>query len=162
MALHDRHQIEAVIRRYYDGCNNADADLITSCLADDATHYFPRGAPQGPFVGATAVAQGWLGAVKALGSRWTIDRLIVDEAVGEAAVEWTHFKPAAGRYLRGSELISVNGQGRIAEIRAYYACPPPDSDESSELGGFDYAGRGYPLVAPAVATNLQDLAPDVP
>jgi SnoaL-like domain len=160
MALHQRQQIEAVIRRYYDGCNTADAGLITSCLANDATHYFPQGAPQGPFVGAAAIAQGWLRAVETLGSRWTIDRLMVDEAAGQANVEWTHFKTAAQRYLRGSEWISVNEQCRIAEIRAYYACPPPSSGESWELGGFDYAGRGYPLVVPAGLTDPQRVEAD--
>ena len=35
--------------------------------------------------------------------------------------------------------------GKIMEIRAYYACPPGGPGRPYELGGFDYAGRGYPL-----------------
>src|SRR5258706_16016713 len=94
-----RDIIEPVIRRYYDGCNGADAELMASCLSQDATHYFPRGAPQGPFRGAKAIAAGWLQAVATLDSRWTIDRLLIDDSRGEAAVEWTHFKPKSGAYL---------------------------------------------------------------
>ena len=48
--------LEATIRRYFDGCNEADAAKITGCMEPDAVHYFPAGAPQGTFVGAQAIA----------------------------------------------------------------------------------------------------------
>jgi hypothetical protein len=141
-----RASAEATIRRYFDGCNEADADKMRSCFVPEAVHYFPKGAPQGTFVGATAIAEGWQDAVARLGSSWTIDHMLVDEARREAVIEWTHFKPKAGGYLRGDEWYRFDDQGLITEIRAYYACPP--SQPEHELGGFDYEGRGYSLVAP--------------
>jgi ketosteroid isomerase-like protein len=145
-----RAQMEATIRTYFDGCNEADAEKMRSCLADDAVHYFPAGAPQGPFVGAEAIARGWREAVGRLDSRWTVDHVLVDEERREAVIEWTHFKPATGAHLRGDEWYRFDEDGLITEIRAYYACPPGSAPQNHELGGFDYAGRGYPLVPPAV------------
>lgn len=76
--------MEAIIRRYFDGCNEADAEKMTSCFAPDGAHYFPAGAPQGPFLSPQEIAEGWQEAVAKLGSRWTIDRLIIDEPRLEA------------------------------------------------------------------------------
>ncbi len=155
-----REAIEAVIRRYYDSCNEADRDKMLECLAEDAVHYFPSGAPQGPFVGAQAIADGWIAAVERLDSRWTIDRIAVDESTNDAVVEWTHFKPNLGSYLRGDEWFRFSADGRIAEIRAYYACPPLDPAKNAEIGGFDYVNRGYPVTAPEVTrTSTANLAP---
>ena len=148
MAL-TRDHMERVIREYYDGCNEADVDKMLRCFTSDAVHYFPAGAPQGTFVGAQAIAEGWRGFVERIGSVWTIDALIVDEQAGEASIEWTHFKPAAGIRLRGVEHCRFTADGLIAEIRAYYACPAAAEGVTHELGDFDYGGRGYPLVAPA-------------
>jgi hypothetical protein len=146
-----RAQLEAAIRRYYDGCNRADRAMMISTMAPHAAHYFPGGAPQGPFLGAEAIAEGWIEAVRRLDSRWTIDRLVVDEQRDEAVVEWTHFKPNQGVLLRGAEWICFDTDGRITEIRAYYACPPPGGQpQTHSLGGFDYAERGYPLTPPSV------------
>lgn len=39
-------------------------------------------------------------------------------------------------------------RGRITEIRAYYASPLDPTLTVLELGGFDYAGRGYPAWLP--------------
>jgi len=143
-----REAIEAVVRRYYDACNEANRKKMIECLVDDAVHYFPAGAPQGPFVGAEAIADGWIDAVQRLDSRWTIDRLAIDERTQDAVVEWTHFKPKLGSYLRGDEWFRFSPDGRIAEIRAYYACPPVDPSQSAEIGSFDYAGRGYAVISP--------------
>jgi ketosteroid isomerase-like protein len=143
--------LEATIREYFDGCNEADADKIMGCMVDDAVHYFPAGAPQGTFFGARAIADGWLNAVKNLGSIWTIDRVIVDAPKLEAVIEWTHFKPNHGIYLRGDEWYIFSPEGLITEIRAYYACPAAtDPARSHELGDVDYEGRGYPLSPPQI------------
>jgi SnoaL-like domain len=144
-----RAQIEAVIRRYFDGCNEADSEKIRSCFVPEAIHYFPAGAPQGRFVGAAAIAEGWGAAVATMGSIWTIDHIAIDEAQHEAVMEWTHFKPRLGTYLRGDEWYRFSEDVLICEIRAYYACPPVDQGRSYELGKFDYAGRGYATEAPA-------------
>ncbi|MBI2969901.1 MAG: nuclear transport factor 2 family protein [Gammaproteobacteria bacterium] len=143
--------LEATIREYFDGCNEASIAKITGCMEEDAVHYFPAGAPQGPFVGAKAIAEGWLTAVKNLGSIWTIDRVIIDATRLEAVIEWTHFKPKQGVYLRGDEWYIFSQRGLIKEIRAYYACPPsPTERRNHELGDFAYGLRGYPLAPPAV------------
>lgn len=142
--------LEATIRTYFDGCNEADARKITSCMEPDAVHYFPAGAPQGTFVGAQAIAAGWQKAVATLGSIWTIDRVIVDAARLEAVIEWTHFKPKQGVYLRGDEWYIFSNLGRIREIRAYYACPAAIPPRTHELGDVPYAQRGYPFEPPAV------------
>lgn len=143
--------LEATIREYFDGCNEADPEKIIGCMEDYAVHYFPAGAPQGTFEGARAIADGWIKAVQNLGSIWTIDRVIVDAPKLEAVIEWTHFKPKAGVYLRGDEWYVFSPAGLITEIRAYYACPTStDVIQSHEMGDFDYEGLGYPLNPPPV------------
>jgi hypothetical protein len=143
--------LEATIREYFDGCNEANAAKMTGCMEPNATHYFPAGAPQGTFAGAQAIAQGWITAVKNLGSIWTVDRVLVDAAKLEAVIEWTHFKPKAGVYLRGDEWYVFSQAGLIKEIRAYYACPATTgAPRSHELGDFPYRGLNYPMSAPNV------------
>jgi ketosteroid isomerase-like protein len=56
--------LEATIREYFDACNAADAQAIAACFEPDGVHYFPAGAPQGTFVGAKAIAAGWVTAVE--------------------------------------------------------------------------------------------------
>ncbi len=143
--------LEVTIRTYFDGCNEADIVKMVSCMERDAVHYFPAGAPQGTFNGARAIAEGWIRAVADLGSIWTVDRVIVDAPRLEAVIEWTHFKPKHGIYLRGDEWYVFSPAGLIREIRAYYSCPAtPTPPRTHELGNFDYATRGYPLSPPAV------------
>ena len=143
--------LEATIREYFDGCNEADAAKISACFEPDGVHYFPAGAPQGTFAGAQAIGAGWVKAVANLGSIWTIDRIIVDAPRLEAVIEWTHFKPKQGLYLRGDEWYVFSKRGLIREIRAYYACPAATAEKRShELGDFDYRGLGYPLTPPPV------------
>jgi hypothetical protein len=143
--------LEATIREYFDGCNEASMEKMMSCFEDDGVHYFPAGSPQGTFVGARAIAKGWCAAVAKFGSVWTIDRVIVDAPQLEAVIEWTHFKPKAGVYLRGDEWYVFSSAGLIREIRAYYACPTStDVVQSHELGDFDYVAGGYPTKPPII------------
>ena len=143
--------LEATIREYFDGCNEANAEKIMGCMEVNAVHYFPAGAPQGTFFGARAIADSWLTAVQKLGSIWTVDRVIVDAPRLEAVIEWTHFKPKAGVYLRGDEWYVFSPAGLITEIRAYYACPAStDAVRSHEMGDFEYEQRGYPLAPPEI------------
>jgi hypothetical protein len=142
--------LEATIREYFDACNEADAGKIASCWEPDGVHYFPGGAPQGTFKGARVIADGWVNAVRNLGSIWTIDRMIVDAPKLEAVIEWTHFKPKQGLYLRGDEWYIFSTRGLIGEIRAYYSCPPAVPPRTHEIGDFDYRERGYPMQAPEV------------
>jgi hypothetical protein len=143
--------MEQLIRRYFDGCNEADVEKMTSCFVPDAVHYFPPGMYGGPFVGATTIADRWVSAVQTLGSVWTIDQLITDPPSARAVIEWTHFKTYAGTVLRGDEwYVFDRDSGLIREIRAYYASPQAPDLHRLELGGFDYAGRGYPCDPPFV------------
>ena len=142
-------QMESVMRAYYDGCNEADEAKMMSYFTPEAVHYFPPGMYDGPFRGAAKIAERWRAAVANFGSYWTIDALVIDERQALATIEWTHFKTRQGTVLRGAELVVFDkDSGLIKEIRAYYASPQARDVERLELGGFDYAGRGYPLVSP--------------
>jgi len=143
-----RTRAEATIRRYYEGCNEADVEKMRSSFVPEATHYFPAGAPQGPFVGADAIAAGWRHAVETLGSCWVIERLAIDVGARVAVLEWTHYKTAQGTYLRGDEWLELDESGLIREIRAYYAAPPHGDPRSYELGSFPYGERGYSTSPP--------------
>jgi hypothetical protein len=136
--------MEATIRTYFDGCNEADLDKISACFVPDGVHYFPPGMYGGPFIGARTIAERWADAVAKLGSVWTIDNLVADASTGQAVIEWTHFKTFEGTVLRGDEWYDFDPEtGLIAEIRAYYASPQDPTLARLELGGFDYEGRGY-------------------
>lgn len=144
----DANTIRSVIETYYAGCNEADAGKMIACFTPDAVHYFPPGMYEGPFRGANKIAERWCQAVAQFGSSWTIDALLIDTDHAAAVVEWTHFKPKQNTRLRGSEIIEFDSKTRlIKEIRAYYASPQARDLTSLELGGFDYAGRGYPMQA---------------
>ena len=146
-------QMESLIRTYFDACNAADADKIAACFVPDGVHYFPPGMYQGPFVGAQTIAERWVGAVEKLGSYWTIDSIVIDPAGARAVIEWSHFKTFSGVLLRGDEWYAFDEDtGLIKEIRAYYASPQAADLDRLELGGFDYARRGYPLESPVVRT----------
>lgn len=139
--------MESRVREYMDACTSGSADAVSRHLAPDAVHYFPPGMYGGPWRGAALIASRWAAAVRDGGSAWTVDRIAVDTARQEAVCEWTHFKTATGIVLRGTEWYLFAG-GLISEIRAYYAAPQADSLTHQELGGFDYASRGYPTSPP--------------
>ena len=68
--------MEKVIRTYFEGCNESSYDKMMSCFIPDAIHYFPPDMYDGPWKGASKIANGWIEAVKNIGSYWTIDNLI--------------------------------------------------------------------------------------
>ena len=140
--------MEARIRDYFAACNSGVVERIAAHFEPDAVHYFPPKMYEGPFRGALTIAGKWRDAVANLGSVWTIDQIICHPASRRAVIEWTHFKTKQGIILRGDEWYIFSKGGLIQEIRAYYASPQDPSLESLELGGFNYAGRGYPLKAP--------------
>lgn len=147
-------RMDALIRAYFDGCNEADIGKIEACFTPGAVHYFPPGMYEGPFVGARKIAEKWRAAVRNLGSYWTIDRLLVEPTSWQAVMEWTHFKTRSGAVLRGIEWYEFDpASGLIREIRAYYATPQPAEGDRFELGGFDYAGRDYPMSPPRGARD---------
>jgi len=133
--------MEASIRAY----NSGDIDRIAAFFEPAAVHYFPPGMYGGPFRGALTIARKWHDAVTTLGSVWTVDQVLCDPPTRRAVIEWSHFKRRTGVLLRGDEWYVFSPRGLIEEIRAYYASPQDASLQRLELGGFDYAGRGYPL-----------------
>jgi hypothetical protein len=137
--------MESRIRGYFDDCNSGDVARIAANFEPDGVHYFPPGTYEGPFRGAQTIAEKWHAAVEKLGSCWTVDNVICDPPRRRAVIEWTHFKRAQGVILRGDEWYEFSPRGLIREIRAYYASPQDPALKNLELGGFDYAGRGYPL-----------------
>ncbi|PVZ12012.1 nuclear transport factor 2 family protein [Actinomycetospora cinnamomea] len=136
--------LEATVRGYMDACTAGDADTVAAHLAPEAVHYFPPDMYDGPWRGARTIAQRWATAVRERGSSWTVDAIVVDEPRRQAVCEWTHHKGSLGVILRGAEWYEFDGDGFITEIRAYYASPQAPDLARLELGGFDYAGRGYP------------------
>ncbi|MGZ3274767.1 MAG: nuclear transport factor 2 family protein, partial [Caulobacteraceae bacterium] len=52
-------RMDGLIRRYFDGCNEADTGKIAACFIPDAVHYFPPGMYEGPFRGAGKIAEKW-------------------------------------------------------------------------------------------------------
>lgn len=140
---------EALIREYFDGCNEADVEKMTACFTPDAVHYFPPAAYGGAWRGGRLIAERWAEFVATKGSAWTIDRLVVAPDSHQAVIEWTHYKTAEGTMLRGDEWYVFDSEsGLISEIRAYYASPLDPTRPVSELADFDYADRGYSLECP--------------
>jgi hypothetical protein len=148
-----REGIEGWIRDYFAACNAGDPERIAGFFEPDAVHYFPPGMYDGPFRGALTIGRKWQAAVKAFGSVWTVDGIICDPPTRRAAIEWTHFKRSEDVILRGDEWYVFSEAGLIREIRAYYASPQDKSLKRLEIGGFDYAGRGYPLTPPAAGSG---------
>lgn len=137
----------ALIRRYFAACNAADIAAMTACFTPDAVHYFPPGLPDVPWRGAGTIARNWAWCVQTLGSRWTIEKILCAADSDEAVIEWTHWKRNPAGALRGDEWY-VFRDGRIAEIRAYYAAPADRGVAINQLVDFDYAGRGYAMLPP--------------
>ena len=143
-----KEQMEAHIRGYFDACNSGDPERIAGFFEPDAVHYFPPGMYEGPFRGAAKIGERWSHFVKTIGSYWTVDRVLCDPTLRQAAIEWTHFKRKDGKILRGDEWYVFSERGLITEIRAYYASPQDPKLERLELGGFEYAKLGYPMKVP--------------
>ena len=143
-----REQMETSIRAYFAACNRADKTGIMDFFVPEGTHYFPEGSPFGVLRGAAAIADCWVRCVAEIGSHWTVDNFAGDPESGQAVIEWSHFKQKQGQLLRGDEWYRFNDDGKILEIRAYYASPTHGGVVEHRIGGFDYAGRGYPLTCP--------------
>jgi ketosteroid isomerase-like protein len=130
----------AGVRRYFDGCNSGDLDVISSTLTPDVVHYFlaPRFKP---IRGAEHLARHWRTFKLALNPIWNVDHAIAqgDEVVSEWSCIWTPRGGNARLMLRGSEWYVMRA-GRIAEIRAYFM---HDDAGNTGLAEFPYGDRGY-------------------
>ncbi|MCW5771789.1 MAG: nuclear transport factor 2 family protein [Rhodospirillaceae bacterium] len=150
-------QLESLLRAYFDACNAGDAKTIAACFTRDAVHYFPANERYGPWRSGKEIAEGWAAVQKHGKTQWTIDRLMVNCARAEAAVEWTQFRSKNGKRLRGVDwYVFDRDSGLIAEARAYYAADEHRGQAVHELGGFDYAARGYPMAPPPWSSIADD------
>ncbi len=140
------------VHGYFDACNAASRARFAEVLAEGCVHYFPP-LTGSPYVGRDAIADLWIRFVREKGSQWTIDRLVCDGE--QLCVEWTHFKPAVGEHIRGSEWYTFDADGKIDAIWAHYASPRDPGRAANELDGFDYAEQAYALAAPTLAADLQ-------
>jgi hypothetical protein len=135
------HPFIETIQAYYQGCNDADVELMASTLTDDVVHYFVDHAP---VHGAHGLASFWSKVGPRTRARWRLDHALVggDEAVIEWTMRWTPVGTEREEVLRGTEWYRFRG-GRIAEIRSYHVNWHLRDPGNFELRGFDYAGRGY-------------------
>ncbi len=136
--------MEKTIRDYFIACNSGSAETVMVYFTPQGTHYFPEGSPFGTLKGARVIGDCWAKCVRELGSFWTVDNFVGDPETGKAVIEWTHFKKKSGLILRGDEWYQFTPDGKISEIRAYYACPTHEGVKEHRIGGLDYRGRGYP------------------
>jgi len=131
-----------VVRKYFDGCNSGDIEVLLSTLTEDVRHYFlPPSFP--PIFNSSHLANYWHKYKLVLNPVWAIDRLIAsgDEVVNEWSCLWTPPDTSSRVMTRGTEWY-VMRDGRIAEVRAYFIA---DSEANSELSSFPYKARGYLL-----------------
>ena len=149
-----REQLIRSVRGYFRACNAASRELFAAVLTPDCIHYFPPGTG-GPYLGRDAIADLWIGFVRAKGSQWTIDRMVCDGR--ELVVEWTHFKPLVGEHIRGSEWYEFDAAGMITHIWAHYASPRDAARPYNELEGFDYGARAYPTSPPELGAEISAL-----
>ena len=139
MSPNEARNVETV-RRYFDGCNSGDLDVLLSTLSGDVVHYFL--APNfSPIRGAEHLARHWCKFKQLLDPVWSIDHIVAqdEQVVSEWSCIWT---PKGGErriVMRGSEWY-VMRDGLIAEIRAYFL---DDDARDTQLTEFPYLERGY-------------------
>lgn len=129
-----------VVRKYFDGCNSGDLDVLLSTVTQDVVHYFlPSRFP--PIIGAEHLARYWRRYKNALDPVWSIDHIIAqgDEVVSEWSCIWTPKETQRRLMMRGSEWYIMRDL-RIAEVRAYLIY---NDTGNTELTGFPYGERGY-------------------
>jgi len=130
----------AAVRRYFDGCNSGDVEVLLSTLTSDVVHYFLAPSFE-PIRGAGHLARHWCTFKLTLNPVWNVDHIIAqgDEVVSEWSCIWTPRRTQKRLMLRGSEWY-VMRDARIAEIRAYFL-----HDDAADTGlvGFPYAARDY-------------------
>ena len=142
--------MEAVMREYYDGCNEADGGKDNGVFHARCGALFSAGHVRGAVPRRRKDCRT---LVRSRGKRrFLLDTLmpcLIDADKAEAVIEWSHFKTGQGTVLRGAEWVVFDrASGLMQEIRAYYASPQAADLKRLELGGFDYVGRGYEMVSP--------------
>jgi hypothetical protein len=139
MSSVQEHNVSIVLN-YFAGCNTGNLEDLLITLDPDVIHYF---LPEQfkPVRGAQQLANYWRKFKTAINPIWKIDHIIAqdDEVVSEWSCIWTPEGTDLRLTLRGSEWY-VMREGRIAEVRAYFAYRDKCN---AELTGFPYGDRGY-------------------
>ncbi len=135
------HPYIDTIKRYYEGCNTQDFDLMCSTFSDDVVHFF---VDHSAVVGASSLANYWCKVAPRTQANWTLDHAIVQEpeCVIEWSMLWTPSQTGMPELLRGSEWYWFEGD-RIREIRSYHNNFYLQDTRNRELRDYDYDGRGY-------------------
>lgn len=144
--------LASAVARYFEACNSGDRDLFFGLFAPDAGHYLPKGM-FGPFHDVESLFARWREDAGKTGAYWVADRIYADDAARTAIAEWTAVKPKDGVYFRGVDVFAFDEEGRIVEVRVYYASPRDPSIGDNELGGYDYNDGGWHVPASPVAPN---------
>jgi len=140
MSSLEEHNMTVVLKYFEGGCNSGNLDELLSTLDPDVIHYFLPDQFK-PIRGAEHLARYWRKFRNLLNPVWKIDHIIAigNEVVSEWSCSWIPEGTDTRLMMRGSEWY-VMREGRIAEVRAYFAY----SDKSNtELTGFPYGSRGY-------------------
>lgn len=133
------------VRAYFDACNSGDRSAFFELFEEGACHYLPKGM-FGPFKDVESLFGQWRRDADENGSYWLLDTAFADAQGRSAVAEWTAVKPAQKIYFRGVDVFAFTPQGRVKEVRVYYATARDPSAGPNELGGYDYAGAGWSLV----------------
>ena len=130
----------AAVLQYFDGCNTGELQDLLATLDQDVVHYFLPDQFK-PIRGAEHLAKYWRKFKLVLNPTWKIDHIIAqdDEVVSEWSCLWTPEGTNQPLMMRGTEWY-VMRDGRIAEVRAYYAY---SNKQNTELTSFPYGTRGY-------------------
>lgn len=133
-----------LVRRYYEACTAGDLDGLHATLHEEVVHWFlAPNVGSAPVRGRAHLARYWRKVARMLDARWVVESAVSQGE--ETVIEWSMWwrpqgaAPDAPRIVtRGAEFFRFR-DGLIAEIRSYYQQRP----ETTELDGFDHAGRGW-------------------
>uniref|UniRef100_UPI003BAB919B nuclear transport factor 2 family protein n=1 Tax=Stappia sp. TaxID=1870903 RepID=UPI003BAB919B len=137
-----QERAEQAVKAYFDACNSGDRDAFYRLFEPDACHFLPKGM-FGPFRDIESLFDQWRRDVIDNGSYWLLDAVFVNPNGQMACAEWTAVKPAQDIHFRGVDIFAFSPEGRIREVRVYYAAPRDPTIGPNELGGFDYAAAGW-------------------
>ncbi|MDH5737619.1 MAG: nuclear transport factor 2 family protein [Gammaproteobacteria bacterium] len=143
------HPYARQIKRYYEGCNQGDVDLMLSTFTADVVHYF---VDHSAVRGDRALANYWAKVGPKTRANWQMDHIIIQEpeAVIEWSMAWVPLATNKPELLRGTEWYVFEGD-RIAEIRSYHNNFWLHDPANRQLQDFDYDARGY---RPDITTDL--------
>ena len=73
-----REEMESVIRRYFEGCNEGSVDKIASAFCPPRFTTFHRACTEVQFTGGRTIGERWSAAVSEMGSQWALECLAID------------------------------------------------------------------------------------